>query len=112
MSLLNIRLVCGIKLEHFCNHDMVTALQPTLVKPMLLAAVKAGNSKYTKILRPRPMIFSAKLKCILNISTKNSRDSHKLLSILNLSIIIIILNYFKLNINSVPLVTCHLNKFE
>ena len=48
MSLLNIRLVFGIKLEHFCNHDMVTVLQPTLVKPMLLAAAKAENSKYPK----------------------------------------------------------------
>ena len=46
MSLLNIRLESGIKLEHFYSHDMVTAHQHTLVKPTLLVAAKAVNSKY------------------------------------------------------------------
>ena len=57
-------------------------------------------------------IFLAKRKCILNTSMKNSKDSHKLTSILSSKIIIIILNYFKLNINSVLLVTCHPNKYR
>ncbi len=46
MLLLNTKLVSGIKLEHFYNLDMVTVLQPTLGKPMLLVAEKVADSKY------------------------------------------------------------------
>ena len=46
MSLLNTRLVSGIKSEHLCNQDTVTVLQHTLVKLTLSVAAKAENSKY------------------------------------------------------------------
>merc|ERR1712131_176885 len=74
---------------------MVTALQHMPAKPTLWVAAKAANTK---------------LKCILNTNMKSLKDSHKRSSILNSKIIIIIQNYFKLNINSVHLVICHLNK--
>ena len=99
---------------------MVTVLQHTLVKLTLSVAAKAVNSKYPcrryfgrpDLARTDLYDFLAKRKCILNTSMKNSKDSHKLTSILSSKIIIIILNYFKLNINSVLLVTCHPNKYR
>ena len=47
MSLLNTKPVSGLKLEHLCKPDMVTALQHMPVKPTLLVVAKAANSKYS-----------------------------------------------------------------
>ena len=47
MSLLNTKPVSGLKLEHLCKPDMVTALQHMPVKRTLLVAAKAANSKYS-----------------------------------------------------------------